>query len=193
MELLISVIRLKKLLDISGFGIFSSSRTQLQENNSIKFTNPVLGVPDEDTQNNTQQRSDLGMLKFSAKYVPNSNNQLDYDVLARTSKESQDQNSNSSVLGDINQFEETTPYSINQNLNYYYTLNDNNVFALSVQHLFQNEDPFYNALLDKPEDPNDPDTYLGTATALGLDLDQIQYNIAQERQVKSNQLDAKVD
>ncbi|WP_248724167.1 TonB-dependent receptor [Seonamhaeicola sp. ML3] len=177
----------KKTLDFSGFAIFSNSRTDLQENRSITFTNPDLNVPDEDTESNTTQRSDLGMLKLSANYKPNVNNQLDYDVLARTSKESQNQIFVSSVIGDIDQNETITPFSINQNLNYYYTLNDNNIFALEVQHLFQDEDPFYNAILE------DKANYENTANALGLENAQIDYNIAQEKRVKSNQLDAKID
>ncbi|WP_299547068.1 TonB-dependent receptor [Seonamhaeicola sp.] len=177
----------KKTLDLSGFAIFSNSRTDLQENRSITYTDPDLNIPDEDTESNTTQRSDLGMLKLSASYKPNVNNQVDYDVLARTSKESQDQMYFSSVLGDIDQFENTSPYSINQNLNYYYTLDDNNIFALEVQHLLQDEDPFYNAILE------DKANYDNTANALGLDNAQIDYNVAQEKRVRSNQVDAKLD
>ncbi|MDY7395824.1 TonB-dependent receptor [Aureibaculum sp. 2210JD6-5] len=178
----------KKTLDISGFAIFSSARTELQENNSVQYTNTDLGIPDENTESATSQKSDLGMLKLSAKYKPNVNNQLDYDILGRLSKESQDQNFFSSVIGNINQLENSNPYSINQNLNYYYTLNEKNIFALEVQHLLKDEDPFYNAILE------DKENYEGTANSLGLlDGGQMGYNISQEKRVKSNQLDAKLD
>jgi len=177
----------KKTLDVSGFAIFSSSKTELQENNSIVYTDPNLGIPDENTESNTIQRSDLGMLKLSVKYKPNTSNELDYDVLARTSKESQDQLYYSSVNGNIDQLEKSSPYSINQNLNYYYTLDDKNIFALEVQHLLQDEDPFYNAYLE------DKDSYLNTASALGLDDTQSGFDIAQDKRVKSNQVDAKLD
>ncbi len=177
----------KKTLDISGFAIFSNSKTELQENNSVIYTDEDLGIPDENTQSNTTQNSDLGMLKFSTKYKPNANNQMDYDVVGRVSKESQDQRFLSSVIGNIDQYENTSPYSINQNLNYYYTLNENNIFAFEAQHLLQDEDPFYNAILE------DKTNYLNTADALGLDNNQSVYNIAQDKRVKSNQLDAKLD
>ncbi len=176
-----------KSLDLSGFAIFSNSKNELQENQFIEYTDPELGIPNELTNSNTTQQSDLGLLKLSAKYKPNVRNQLDYDILGRVSKESQDQQFFSSVIGDINQFEESTPYSINQNLDYYYTLDDNNIFALEIQHLIQDEDPFYNALLE------DKDSYEATATVLGLDPDQLNYNIGQNKRVKSNQLDAKLD
>ena len=177
----------KKTLDISGFAIFSSSKTELQENSSVQYTDESLNIPDEDTQSNAKQRSNLGMLKFSTKYKPNTNNQLDYDVLGRMSKESQDQDYLSSVIGNINQFEESTPFSINQNLNYYYTLNEKNIFAFSAQHLIQDEDPFYNAFIEENTNYDD------TGDALGLDDMQVGYDIAQNKRVKSNQVDAKLD
>jgi hypothetical protein len=177
----------KKTLDISGFAIFSSSKTELQENSSVQYTDESLNIPDEDTQSNAIQRSNLGMLKFSTKYKPNTNNQLDYDVLGRMSKESQDQDYLSSVIGNINQFEESTPFSINQNLNYYYTLNEKNIFAFSAQHLIQDEDPFYNAFIEENTNYDD------TGDALGLDDMQVGYDIAQNKRVKSNQVDAKLD
>jgi len=193
----------KKTLDISGFGIFSSSRNELQENNTVQYTddnNPATpAIPNESTQNNTSQKSDLAMLKLSAKYKPNTNNQLDYDILGRTSKETQSQNTLSSVLGRIDQVEETNPFSINQNLNYYYTLNNKNIFSLEVQHLLQDEDPFYNAILENdPSNNNEPDIenrdpYDDTAFGLGLNQTFDNYNVAQDKRVKSNQIDAKLD
>lgn len=176
-----------KALDLSGFAIIANTKTELQENTSRQYTDPEIGIPDENTESNTMQNSDLGMLKLSASYKPNMNNQLDYDVLGKISKESQDQGFFSSVIGDINQLESSSPYSINQNLNYYYTLDANNIFALEAQHLISDEDPFYNAILA------DKDNYDGTANNLGLDGAQLDYNIAQDKRIKSNQLDAKLD
>ncbi|MEZ4855705.1 MAG: TonB-dependent receptor [Gelidibacter sp.] len=176
-----------KTLDLSGFAIFSSSRTNLQENNSVQYTDENLGIPNENTQSDTKQRSDLGMLKLSAKYKPNTNNELDYDILGRLSKESQDQNYFSSVIGSIGQFQNSKPYSISQDLNYYYTLNDTNIFAFEAQHLLQDEDPFYNAIIEEKAN------YQNTADGLGLDPNQLNYNIAQNKRVKTNQLDTKLD
>lgn len=181
----------KETLDLSGFAILSSNTTELQENNSVVYTDNI--AENEDTQSNTIQKSDLGMLKLSASYKPNVNNQLDYDVLGRVSKESQDQNYFSSVIGSVEQLEEATPYSINQNLNYYYTLDENNIFALEAQHLLQDEDPFYNAIVENEDGSGNGDNYYGTASNFGFDLDQMDYNLNQEKRVKSNQVDAKVD
>lgn len=179
-------------LDLSGFAIINSSKILSRQNSSIQYTNPELGIPDEDTENSNIEKSNQALLKLSATYQPNFNNQLDYDILGRISEDSQDQNAFSSVIGNTAQIEEVNPYSINQSLNYYYTLNENNIFALEAQHLLRDEDPFYNAILNNNPDSN-TDSFDNTAGALGLDQSLNTYNIAQDRRIKSNQLDAKID
>ena len=178
-------------LDLSGFFIYNSSRILSRETNLIRYTDPELGIPDEATEQSSIERSDQGLLKLSASYQPNFNNQLDYDIFARVSDDRQLQNVFSSVVGNTDQLNEVTPYSINQNLNYYYTLNENNIFAFEAQHLIRNEDPFYNAVLEN--DPQGEDAFDRTAAALGLDTTLTNYDIGQDRRVKSNQLDAKLD
>ena len=176
-----------KTLDLGGFAIFSNSRNELEENRTIQYTNPDLNIPDERTESNTVQENNLGMLKLSSKYQPNANNQMEYDIFGQMSKSEQDQRFFSSINNNIDQLEETTPYNVSQNLNYYYTLNENNIFALEAQHVIKDEDPFYNAILE------DKLNYDSTAANLGLDDTQSNYNLAQEKRVKSNQLDAKLD
>ncbi|MGC1205661.1 MAG: TonB-dependent receptor, partial [Flavobacteriaceae bacterium] len=188
-----------KALDISGFAIFNSSRIASRQETFRQYTDSDLGIPDETTERVSNEASNQGLLKLSATYKPNINNQLDYDILGRISNDSQDQNFLSSVLGNTNQFDEVKPYSINQNINYYYTLDEKNIFAFEAQHLIKNEDPFYNALLFNDPDnndelnPDDRDAYDTTAEALGLITSFDNYDLGQNRRIKSNQLDAKVD
>ena len=177
----------KKTLDFGGFAIFSNSKNELQENRSTQYSDTDLGIPNEDTESNTFQNNDLGMVKFTTKFQPNASNQLEYEALGNLSKSSQDQRFNSSVNGAINQLEEATPFSFNQSLNYYYTLNETNIFAFEAQHLIKDEDPFYNAILE------DKANYSGTANNLGLNGSQIDYNVGQQKRVQSNQVDAKLD
>ncbi|QXP73415.1 carboxypeptidase-like regulatory domain-containing protein [Tenacibaculum sp. AHE15PA] len=181
----------KKTLDLSGFLIYNSSRILSKETSFVQYTNPDLGIPDEETTQNGTERSNQGLLKLSASYKPNMNNQLEYDIIARVSSDTQDQRIFSSVLGNTNQLEEVTPFSINQKINYYYTLNETNIFAFEAQHLIKNEDPFYNAVLGN--DPNGEDPFDTTADALGLDTSLNTYDLGQNRRIKSNQLDAKLD
>ena len=176
-----------KKLDYSAFLILTNSETEIQQNNSTQYVGLIDNIPDENTQTNTSQTSELGIGKFSLKFNPNVNNQVDYEVLGRVTNESQDQNYLSSVIGSIEQLDEAETFSLNQNLNYYYTLNEKNIFALEAQHQLKDEDPFYNALLENNNN------YQTTAIGLGLDNSLPFYNIAQDKRVKSNQLDAKVD
>ena len=94
--------------------------------------------------------------------------QFDYDFYYQTAQDSQNQSILSSVVGLTAQNEEVDPFSINQNLNYYYTLNEKNIFALEAKHLIKDEDPFYNAILINT--PEDSDSFDNTAIALGLNI-----------------------
>ncbi|REG88876.1 TonB-dependent receptor [Winogradskyella sediminis] len=188
-----------KALDLSGFLIYNSNRLNTREESFVRYTNSELGIPDEETIQTGREATNQGLAKLSAAYKPNANNQLNYDVLARISDDSETQNEFSSVVGNTFQVDEAKPYSINQNVNYYYTLNENNIFAFEAQHLLKDEDPFYNAILvNDPSnnfatDPEERDAFDNTADELGLDLDQLSYDLNQDRRIKSNQLDAKLD
>ena len=177
----------KSSLDLGGFAIFSNSRNELQENRSIQYTDAGIGIPNEETQSNTFQENNLGMLKLSTKYQPDTNNQLEYEIFGQLSQSEQDQRFFSSINQSIDQIEEVTPFNLSQNLNYYYTLDDKNIFALEAQHVLKDEDPLYNAILE------DKFSYDDTAENLGLDQFQSNYNLSQEKRVQSNQLDAKLD
>lgn len=181
-----------KNLDLSGFVIVNASKILSREASFIQYTNPELGIPDEATVQENNENSTQGVAKFSVSYKPNANNQLEYDVLGKISNDTQRQNLLSSVVGSTNQFDKVNPFSINQNFNYYYTLNEKNIFAFEAQHLYKNEDPFYNAVL--VNDPNNSnDAFDNTAAALGLDTTLDFYNLNQNRKILSNQLDAKLD
>ncbi|OSY86881.1 TonB-dependent receptor [Tenacibaculum holothuriorum] len=177
----------KKTLDFSGFAIYSGSKTTIEENSIRNYINQDLV---ETTNNNTFQKNDLGLVKLSTSYKPNTNNQLDYDAFIKVSKLSQDQNvisnrvtntSNESVP--ISELSEQTPFSLNQNLNYYYTLNENHIFSFEGQHLWQDEDPFYNTQLNQ----------LSGAITNPLSLGTGPFNLNQNQRIKTNKLDAKAD
>jgi len=193
-----------KSLDLSGFLIYNSSRLLTREESFVSYISADLGIPDETTVQTGRESTDQFLAKLSASYKPNFSNQVDYDILGRISDDSEQQNLFSSVVGNISQVDEVKPFSINQSLNYYYTLNENNIFAFEGQHLIRDEDPFYNALLENDptnnengfnpdDDLPDEDAYDNTAEALGFNRQQLSYNLNQDRRVKSNQLDAKLD
>ena len=83
-------------LDLSGFIIYNTTRLNTRQESFIQY--PNLEIPDEETFNTGREASDQGLVKLSASYKPNVNNQIDYDVLARLSKDSERQTELSSVI-----------------------------------------------------------------------------------------------
>ena len=185
-------------LDITGFAILNSNRVTSKEISVVQYTDSDLGIPDETTEQTSTQRSDQALFKLSGSFNPNFENQIEYDVLGRISKDEQTQTEISSVIGPTEQVDRVNPYSITQSLKYYYTLNENNIFALEAQYLNKDEDPFYNVLLGNDPanndlSPEEQDAYDSTAAALGLNQNLTNYDLNQNRRIKSNQLDAKLD
>jgi hypothetical protein len=170
-------------LDLSGFGILSDNSTNIINNSIRRF---ITSGSIENTNSVNDQTSRLGMLKLSGVYKPNANLQIDYDVLTKGSKQEQDDLTTSIFDGNTNNIvegKENTPFSVNQNVNAYYTLNENHIFAGQIQHLYQDEDPFYNAITDLLPFPG----------ILPVDENQDRYNINQNKNVKTNKIDGKVD
>lgn len=175
-----------KVWTISGFGIYSYNKTDLQTDN---IYNRVDKLPNGSTVNITETRQDiskqktnLGLFKLSSSYVPSAKMHLDYDALLKTSDQLENQNVISSLQGNIYTQKKQQPLSVSQNLNYYYTHNDKNVFAFEMQNLFQQEDPFYNANLQ-----------VQPFALSGYNTLQSRNNINQNRFVKTNKTDAKFD
>ena len=180
-----------KAWTLSGFGIISSSLTDLE---TLSQTNILAPNSSEiqSTENRKEfanQKSNLGMFKLSSSYKPSTDFQFDYDILTKLSKQQEDSPlvresivNNISATEIINTSKNQEPISVNQNLSLFYTLNEKNIFAVEMQHLYQEEDPFYNAnLKSKP------------FNLVGYDSGQQRNDITQNRFVKTSKLDAKVD
>jgi len=170
-------------LDFSGFGIFSANRTGF---NNITRRQFISTGETENLQSQTEQENQLGLFKISSTYKPSLAFQLDYDALIKISDQTEDANQFSQftdVDNNIIEVKDNQPFSVNQNLNAYYTLNDNNVFAGQMQYLYQDEDPFYNAVLD----------FLPFAGILDANLDQSNFDINQNQNVETHKIDAMVD
>lgn len=190
---------LNEKLDISGFGILSDNKTNIVNNSIRQYIDEGIT---ENTNTEKDQRNQLAMLKLSSIYKPSTSFQLDYDALLKTSKQTEDDTTISIVGGnqnDISEVKENKPFSINQTANAYYTLNDKNIFAAEVQHLYQKEDPFYQAVQDSIPfrgvftqiNPLDP--FNSNADTFDPLEQSDRYNINQDKTVKSNKLDAKID
>lgn len=194
-------------LDLSGFLIWSGNSNGQRNINNIDyieipddpntpFDESSNSIPDDIVDNQTSQTSNTGLFRFSTIYKKNFNNQLNYNISGRFSNEFRTDNVNSQVLSDIDEIERATPFTINQDLSYFYTASETSIFALEVKHLLQDEDPFYIASLENNPNNNDDannDGFDDAAESLGLDRSLTYYDLEQDRRVKSNQLDAKLD
>lgn len=183
---------------LSGFAIINSNRNEMETKSRTQVLDPVTGEPQttQDVEDRSLQKNDFGLFKLSSSYKPNKNVHFDYDAFLKTSKQEEGAGlfqivtPQTSQSQDIYTNKSQNPFSFSQNLNLYYTLDDKNVFAVEMQHLYQDEDPFYNANLQQNPFPDiqlaDPSLNLGLSPAA-------RYDISQGRFVKTNKLDAKLD
>ncbi|GAA4043752.1 carboxypeptidase-like regulatory domain-containing protein [Flavobacterium chungnamense] len=180
-----------KAWTLSGFGILSSSITDLETKSQTNFLQPnSSNVASTENRNEiAHQKSNLALFKLSSSYKPSARFQFDYDILSKFSKQDEDNSLlRQSIVGPLSNTEtiltakKQDPKSVNQNLSFYYTHNDKNIFALEMQHLYQDEDPFYNANLQ-----TQPFGFAGYVAG------QNRNDINQTRFVKTNKLDAKLD
>ena len=179
-----------KKLSLGGFLIFSSNTNGQRNINTIDYVDP--NTPDDVVDNITDQTSNTGLFRFTSIYKKDINNQMNYNIAGRFSNEFRTDNVNSFVLSDITERENATPFTINQDLSYFFTASEKSIFALEVKHLLQDEDPFYLASLENDPNSNN-DGFDAAAVTLGLNTDLEEYNLEQDRRVKTNQMDAKLD
>ncbi|MEP6277861.1 MAG: carboxypeptidase regulatory-like domain-containing protein, partial [Nonlabens ulvanivorans] len=180
-----------KKLNIEAFAILSSVDTEQETIASRTFTES--GVQ-ENTEDRSFQRNQIGLFKLGADYKPNADFSLEYDGQINLSDVSQFNDFTSAqegVVRDIDQNESQKPITIDQSINLYYTQSEKNIFAFEGRYVDAEEDPFYNAILDPEVDNagNDIEPFTGT---LGLDAAN-PYDINQEKLVESTKLDAKAD
>lgn len=175
-----------KAWTLSGFAILSTSDTEME----TKSQTTILDSGNQQKSNETAlQNNNLGLFKFSSSFKPNKKLQFDYDILTKLTKQSEISSLQRESIVNSNTTSETIltdkkqdPISVNQNLSLYYTKNDKNIFAFEMQHLYQDENPFYNANLQ-----TQPFNLSGYVSG------QNRNDLNQNRFVKTNKLDAKLD
>lgn len=172
----------KNTWTLSGFSILNDATTELLTKSQRNFTSTNVK---EETSSSALQRNQLGMLKLSSSYKPNLSTHFDYDILIKKSKQLEDNTINSlvsTVNSTIEVKKDNNPFSINQNINFYKTLDAKNLYSAEIQHLWQKEQPFYNALTGFQPFPS----ILPVQT-------QSMYDLTQQRSIQTNKLDAKAD
>ena len=182
-----------KSWSLSGFVIATSTLVDTETASTVNILQPnSTDVSSAEVRDDAgSQKNNLGLFKFSTTYKPNANFQLDYDILNRISAQRENNELNrqvSNFLTGTNTNEsiftskKQDPVNINQNLSFYYTPTEKHIFAFETQHLYQNEDPLYNANLQfQPFD------------FIGYNATQNRNDITQSRFIKTNKLDSRLD
>lgn len=180
-----------KSWDISGFFIFSDTKTDLSELTTKNYLDGCI----ENTESETQQNNTLGLGKISSLYKPNKNFQLDYDAFLKLSEQNEDNNLTSQFASQENTIQthlNDKPFSIDQNLNAYYTLNPEHIFSLEAQYLWSREYPFYNAtFLDVGSNPSPNE--LPFSSLFPYDVEQNDYSLNQDKYILTNKWEGKLD
>lgn len=175
-----------KAWTLSGFGIVLGNKTEIEtktiSNRTDELPDGTSQTVSETKEDFTRQDSKQALLKLSSSYVPSEKVHFDYDALVKFSDQKENTSLYSNLLSDIYTNKKQNPFSINQNLNYYYTLSDKHVFAFEMQHMYQDEDPLYNANLETQP-----------FVLPGYNTTQTRDDISQKRFVKTNKLDSKFD
>ncbi|SHJ45671.1 TonB-dependent receptor [Pseudozobellia thermophila] len=169
-------------LDLSGFGVYSYTGTLMKSQRNTAY---IASNDTEEATTDTDQTVHLGLAKLSARYKPDADLQVDYDVLLKQSDDNERVNvlSVSDITDEIEENKSQKPLSVNQNFNLYYTLDEKNIFAVEAQHLYQDEDPFYEAIRSE----------FAFTDIFPVDESQGEYNMNQVKNVVTNKVDAKVD
>jgi hypothetical protein len=169
----------KKSLVFNGFAIVNDSETDMFTQSNTIYNKTNLA---ENSETSAVQGSKLGMLKFSTTYKPNNNVHIDYDIFGKLSEQTEFMDVTSSNRGVLETYKEEKPVSLNQNFNVYYTINDKNIFAAEIQHLYQKDQPLYNSLAS-----TQPFDLIPSSNG------ENSYNIIQNQKSNTNKLDAKFD
>ena len=171
----------KKTLDFNGFAIVNDSETTMFTKSNTVYNNLNLT---EENETSAIQGSQLGMLKFSTTYKPNENVHIDYDIFGKLSKQTELNDVTSNIRA-ADTYKEEKPFSLNQNFNLYYTIDEKNIFSAEMQHNYEKDQPLYNSLAT-----SQPFVIIPTE---GAEDGNYIFDLIQNKKTTTNKLDAKFD
>ena len=174
-------------LEISGFAILAKTKNQLENKVTRTYT---ASDAVEETSDFIFQENEQQLYKFTTKYQSNENLQTEYNLLIKSSRQNEltdltsiSGRGTNQVMDQIDELKSQNPSSVNQELKAYYTLNEDHIFSFEAQHLSQKEDPFYRATRGAQPFVN----------ILPLNTNQSRFNINQNREIKTNKMEGKLD
>jgi len=173
--------------EISGFLILAKTKNQLENKVTRTYT---ASDAVEETSDFIFQENEQQLYKFTTKFQPNENLQTEYNLLIKSSRQNEltdltsiSGRGTNQVTDQIDELKTQNPFSVNQELKAYYTLNEDHIFSFEAQHLSQIEDPFYSAARGVQPFIN----------ILPLNTNQSRFNINQNRETKTKKLEGKLD
>ena len=168
---------------VSGFGLLSSNYTHFRNVNLRRYISSGLL---EENEKETDQENKLWMAKFKSVYKHSPRFQLDYNLLFKNS----DQLQTSDALSIVSKMRNTIleerkneQLLVRQNLEAYYTLNDDNIFAGYLNHQYKKDYPLYRAILELQP----------FLEILPLYEDQELFDVNQEKRTRTHSADFKLD
>ena len=182
--------QIKEGLDMSGFFIYSGTENTLQEYRNTAYIND--GVT-ERSDKEVVQNNQLGLGKLSFAYKPSTNLQVNYDVFGKLSEQTEESRLTSSynaIDNTINEIKEDQPYSIQQNANAYLTFKNEDILSAQIQHYHAKENPLYSSTF---YDIDNPEQELPFSSIFPYQMGQNDYGLNQDKTVKTNKVDAKLD
>ena len=169
----------KKTIDFNGFAIVNDSKTEMFTQSNTVYNKTGLI---EENETSANQGSRLGILKFSTTYRPNNDVHIDYDIFGKISEQSELTDVASTNRGAVDTYKEEKPFSLNQNFNAYYTMDEKNIFSAEIQHMYQKDEPLYNSLAT-----TQPFLIIPSENAESI------IDIIQNKKLSTNKFDAKLD
>jgi hypothetical protein len=168
----------KKTIDFNGFAIVNDSKTNMfTQSNTIYNKLNITEI----NETLATQGSKLGMLKFSTTYKPSNEVHIDYDIFGKLSEQTEMLDVTSTQRS-ADAYKEEKPATLNQNFNLYYTIDDKNIFAAELQHLYEKDQPLYNSLAT-----SQPFEIIPSKNSEAI------IDLIQNKKTSTNKLDAKLD
>ncbi|WP_340066827.1 carboxypeptidase regulatory-like domain-containing protein [Ascidiimonas aurantiaca] len=171
-----------KKWSLSGFLIASDTDTDLLSATLRTYLRNEITNNVEILESGINQENRSGMAQFSGKYTPNNRLDINYRAFLKKSKLRQANNQVSDfgeIENRIQSASDQQPFSIKQSVSAYYAQNANNVFSLQAQHLYKEQDPFYNLITSE--------TPFNGSQPL---VDDTIYNLLQNKEIITNSFDA---
>lgn len=171
-----------EFLTLSGFAIYSYTGTDLRTEAQRTY---ISSNQNEFTTTETNQKSKLGLAKFSSSFKPNDRFQWDYDFLYKNSNQEEGKaiTSVAQITDLIFEDNYQNPISTTQNTSLYYTLSEKHIFSMEAQHLYDIQDPIYESQR----------SYLPFTNLIPFDSSGSSFRIGQEKNVSTNKFDVRTD